>query len=105
MSLETLSVERDDRLAIVTITREKSLNALNATQVSITDAIMKAEAHASGRAIEAKMKDNYGTVYYQVSVLVGSMKKKFDVDGTTGGVTEVVERRKRKDRDDDDDDD
>jgi uncharacterized membrane protein YkoI len=92
--------DRDDRRK-----NEATLNALNATQVSITDAITKAEAHASGRAIEAKMKDNYGTVSFQVKVLVGNMKKRYDVDGATGNVTEVVERRKRKDRDDDDDDD
>ncbi len=92
--------DRDDRRK-----NEALLSALKATQVTLSDAIDAAEKDTGGRAIKAKLKDRYGSMYFQVSLIVGQSKRRVEVDAATAKVVAVSAQKKKRDDDDDDDDD
>lgn len=80
---------------------EALLSALKATQVTLSQAIDAAEKDTGGRAVKAKLKDRYGSMYFQVSLIVDRSKRRVEVDAATAKVVAVTTK---KDRDDDDDD-
>ena len=51
------------------------------------------------------MKDQYGSMYYEVALIVDGSIKRVQVDTTTAKVVAVKARKDRDDDDDDDDDD
>jgi uncharacterized membrane protein YkoI len=79
--------------------------ALEASSVTLSRAIDAAETTIGGRAIKAKMKDQYGSMYYEVALIVDGSIKRVQVDTTTAKVVAVKARKDRDDDDDDDDDD
>ncbi len=89
--------DREDRRK-----NEAQFNALEASPVTLSDAIAAAETNTGARAIKAKMKDRYGSVYFEVSVIVDGSKRRIEVDAATAKIVAVSAP---KDRDDDDDDD
>ncbi len=84
---------------------EALLKALEASSVTLSKAIDAAESKTGGRAVEAKMKDRYGIVYYEVALIVDGSKKRVEVDTATAKVVAVTARKDHDDDDDDDDDD
>ncbi|NQV94950.1 MAG: PepSY domain-containing protein [Sphingomonadales bacterium] len=81
---------------------EALFKALATSPVTLSQAIDAAESNTGGRAIKAKMKDRYGSMYYDVALIVEGSKKRVAVDSATAKVVAV---KARKDDDDDDDDD
>jgi uncharacterized membrane protein YkoI len=83
---------------------EALLRALKATQVTLSEAIDAAEKDTGGRAIKATQKDRYGTMYFQVSLIVGQTKQQVEVDAATATAKVVAVSASKKKHDDDDDD-
>ena len=81
---------------------EALLSALEATQVTLSQAIDAAEKDTGGRAVKAKLKDRYGSMYFQVSLIVGQSKRRVEVDAATAKVVAVSVQKKKHDDDDDD---
>jgi uncharacterized membrane protein YkoI len=77
--------------------------AMLAAKVTLTDAIATAEKEAGGKAIEAGMDDQDGTVFIAVSVAQGEKVQKVLIDPQTGKVVKVG--AKEDDEEDDDEND
>ena len=84
---------------------EARLKALEASSVTLAQAIDAAESNTRGRAVKAKMKDRYGSVYYEIALIVDGSKKRVAVDSATAKVVAVKARKDDDDDDDHDDDD
>ena len=89
--------DRDDRRE-----NDALLRDLKATQVTLSEAIDAAEKNTGARAIKAKLKDRYGSLYFQVTLIEGQSKRRVEVDGATANVVAVSARKKKHDHDDDD---
>ncbi len=83
---------------------EALLKALEASSVTLSQAIDAAEADTGGKAVKAKLKDRYGSVFFEVALMVDGSKQRVEVDTATAKVV-AVSKPKDRDGDDDDDDD
>ena len=83
---------------------EALLKALEASSITLSEAIDAAESDTGGKAVKAKMKDRYGSVFFEVALIVDGSKQRVEVDTATANVV-AVSAPKDHDGDDDDDDD
>ncbi len=83
---------------------EALLKALEASSITLSEAIDAAESDTGGKAVKAKMKDRYGSVFFEVALIVDGSKQRVEVDTATAKVV-AVSAPKDHDGDDDDDDD
>ncbi len=84
---------------------EALLKALEASSVTLSQAIDAAEADTGGKAVKAKLKDRYGSVFFEVALMVDGSKQRVEVDTATAKVVAVSTPKDRDGDDDDDDDD
>ncbi len=77
---------------------------MEASSVTLSQAIDAAEADTGGKAVKAKLKDRYGSVFFEVALMVDGSKQRVEVDTATAKVV-AVSKPKDRDGDDDDDDD
>lgn len=79
--------DRDDRRE-----EEAALKALEASSVTLAQAVEAAETATGGRAVKAKMKDRYGTMLFEVGLLVEGAMRRVEVDAATGKAVTVRAR-------------
>ena len=84
---------------------EALLKALEASSVTLSQAIDAAEADTGGKAVKAKLKDRYGSVFFEVALMVDGSKQRVEIDTATAKVVAVSTPKDRDGDDDDDDDD
>lgn len=73
--------------------KEKPYNRLDEAGISLVEAIEIAENHQSGRAYEAELESNRFHLEYEVKITDGEKRYKVSIDGLTGKVKKVRERK------------
>ena len=69
--------------------KAKELTLFSQAKISLCEAIKAAEQKTSGKAIEAELDDESGTVQFEIKILKDGKIHEVIVDGTTGNVIKV----------------
>jgi uncharacterized membrane protein YkoI len=91
--------DRDDQRE-----EEAALAALAASPTTLASAIAAAERETGGRAVEAALADQYGSMFFKVKLVKDGILSRAQIDPASGKVVTVPDGTKRDNGKDEDDD-